>query len=59
MINPQQTRQTYFRKRLIFTYTIHDRLRLERSPLNVLDYKYKTIVSLGSELSCGMRYHAI
>ena len=47
MIKPQQH---YFRKPLIFTHTLHDRLSQEViSMLKVLDYKYKTILSLGLE----------
>ena len=55
MIKRQQTCQMYFRKRQIFTLTIHDRLRLESSTLKALDQKYKTILSLGSEQSRGIR----
>ena len=38
-ITTQQTCYIYFRKRLIFTHTIHDHLRLESFILKALDWK--------------------
>ena len=59
IIKPQLKYSIYFRKHLTFTHTIHDQPRPESFTSKVPDQKYKTILSLGLELRCGMRYHPI